>query len=181
MMVAFDASFLLYLFAPAGDVGTPLDENEKPIEFAKQRVKALFDALEAGNTKIVIPTPALSEVMVRTGVEAGQAYMALMAKTKVFRIVPFDEKSAIELPLMYGLQRKGEGLKSADAGTYAKVKYDRQIVAIACTEGCKTLYTDDQNQRKFAEKQGMKVIGLADCPVPTEDAQMQLSLASPAE
>lgn len=176
MTVAFDASFLLYLFAPAGQVGAPLGPDGKPIAFAKERVQALFLALEEQKTKIVIPTPALSEVMVRSGVEAGQSYIAIMAKKRVFRIAPFDEKSAIELPIMYGLHRRGEALKQANEGTYAKIKYDRQIVAIAFTEGCSTIYTDDENQAKFAMKQGMAVIGLADCPIPTDAAQIPLKL-----
>lgn len=174
MTVAFDASFMLYLFAPAGDVGTPLDADQVPITFAKARVQALLKALEAADTRIVIPTPALSEVMVRSGVEAGQSYLSILDKSKVFRIAAFDQIAAVELPLMYGLQRGGSDLKAATDGTYAKVKYDRQIVAIARTAGCRVLYSDDRNQRNFAKRVGLEVRGLGDCEVPADDAQGDL-------
>lgn len=174
MTVAFDASFMLYLFAPAGEVGTPLDSEGAPITFAKERVQALLKALEAADNRIVIPTPALSEVMVRSGVEAGQSYLAIIDKSKAFRIAAFDQIAAVELPLMYGLQHGGGDLKAANDGTYAKVKYDRQIVAIARTTGCKALYSDDRNQRNFAKRVGLEVRGLGDCEVPTDEAQGDL-------
>jgi len=42
LTVAFDTTFLLYLFAPDGEVGVPLDENGIPIEFVVQRVKGHY-------------------------------------------------------------------------------------------------------------------------------------------
>ena len=53
MIVAFDASFLLYLFAPAGDVGTPLDENEKA------RSKRLYRLLRNSSLDGTAMTPLL--------------------------------------------------------------------------------------------------------------------------
>jgi len=174
LTVAFDATFLLYLFREPGTVAPPLDSAGAPIPFAKERVAGLLAELQKTGTTIIVATPALSEIMVRAGVAAGQQYIALMGRARVFRIVPFDTKAAIETAIMHGHAIAGEKGKAATTATHAKLKYDRQIVAIAKTEGAHTLYTDDGDQRAFAEKQGMTVRGLADLPVPTDAGQWDL-------
>lgn len=171
MIVGADATFLLYFFAPAGTVGVPTDAHGAPISFAKERVEGLIEELGKSGARVIVATPALAEIMVRTGVVAGQAYIKLMRASKVFTIVPFDEKSAIEVALMAGHAVQGAGDRDLLVGTKAKVKYDRQIVAIAHTEGAKTFYTDDENQGKLAKRLGMVVKGLGDCLVPTTAAQ----------
>ncbi len=174
MTVAFDATFLLYLFREPGTVAPPNDAAGAPIPFAKERVAGLLAGLQKTKTTIIVPTPALSEIMVRAGVEAGQQYLALMARARVFRIVPFDTRAAIETAVMHGHAVAGEKGKSATTATHAKLKYDRQIVAIAKVDGAHTFYTDDLDQKAFAEKQGMTVRGLGDLPVPTETGQHDL-------
>jgi hypothetical protein len=176
LIAGFDATFLLYFVAPSGEVGVPLDSNNKPVEFAKERVAGLVEELGRIGARIIVGTPALSEIMVRAGVQAGQTYVGIMRRSKAFSIVPFDEKSAIEVAIMAGHAVRGERGKTANDGTHAKLKYDRQIVAIAHTEGATTFYTDDRNQRNLAVKLGMKVVGLEDCLVPTGAAQQSLPL-----
>jgi predicted nucleic acid-binding protein len=176
LTAALDATFLLYFVAPPNSVGVPLDSTGKPVDCAKDRVAGLVADLERSGTRIIVPTPALSEMMVRSGVVAGQSYISIMRKSKSFKIVAFDEKSAVEVAIMAGHTVKGEKGKAAKAETYAKLKYDRQIVAIAHTEGATTFYTDDKGQTKLAKGLGMKVVGLADCPIPTTAAQRPLPL-----
>lgn len=171
MIVGVDTSFLLYLFAPPGAVGVPLDDNKVPVTFPKERVAALLDELEKVGAKIIVGTPALSELMIRSGVEAAQSWVTIMRKSAVFKIVAFDEKSAVEVAMMAGHAVQGENRKGASDGTYAKLKYDRQIVAIARTEGAAVFYSDDHRQRNLATKLGMTVRGLADCIVPDAAAQ----------
>jgi len=112
--------------------------------------------------------------MVRAGVEAGQSYINIMRMAKVFRIAAFDVKAAVETAIMAGETTKCPSIRAAADGTYAKIKYDRQIVAIAVSEGATTLYTDDKNQQAFARRHGIKVIGIGDCLVPDLAAQMTL-------
>ena len=178
MIIGVDTSFLLYLFAPPGAVGVPLDDNNVPITFAKERVAALLDELEKVGAKIIVGTPALSELMVRSGVEAAQAWITIMRKSAVFKIVPFDEKSAVEVAMMAGHAVKGENGTDAYDGTYAKLKYDRQIVAIAHTEGATVFYSDDRRQRNLAARLGMTVQGLADCIVPAAAAQTSFTFGA---
>jgi predicted nucleic acid-binding protein len=169
-----DATFLLHFFAPVGTVGVPLDSNSQPVAFAKERVEALVKELEKTGARIIVGTPALSEITVRAGVKAAQEWIALMDKSAHFSIVPFDIKSAIQVAIMTGHSIKGEGGKAATSDTYAKMKYDRQIVAIAHTEGATVFYTDDGRQGNMATPLGMVVRGIADCPVPDGVAQMSM-------
>lgn len=171
MIVGLDATFLLYFFAPAGSVETPRDSGEQPVDFAKERVALLIEDLEKSHATLIVGTPALAEISVRAGVQAAQEWITTMKKSAIFRIVPFDEKSAIEVAIMAGNEIKGDGISVVSAETYAKVKYDRQIVAIAHTEGAKTFYTDDQRQGNLAKRLGMVVRGLEDCPAPTASSQ----------
>lgn len=170
-----DTSFLLYLFAEPGEVGTPL-QNGQPIPFAKERVAALVSELEKLKATIIVGTPAMSELMIRSGVPAGQQWLAIMKKSTVFKVVPFDEKSAVEVAIMAGHALEGEKGTIANGATYAKLKYDRQIVAIAHTEGATAFYSDDDNQRTHAARLGMNVKGLADCIVPPTASQSPLQL-----
>jgi hypothetical protein len=174
LIVGVDATFLLHLFAPPGSVGVILDAAGQPIPLPKERVQGLVADLEKTASTIIVGTPALSEIMVRAGVQAGQAWLAIMNASKAFRVVPFDTKSAIEVALMAGNTVKGQDLSGATIETYAKLKYDRQIVAIARTEGATVFYTDDDRQANLAKRLGMAAKGLADCPIPTGAAQTQL-------
>lgn len=174
MTVAFDATFLLYLFRDPGTVPAPLDAAGKPIQYAKERVEALLSELQKTRTTIVVATPALSEIMVRAGVAAGQQYMALMGRARVFKIVPFEIRAAIETAIMHGHATSGEKNRAPTAATHAKLKYDRQIVAIAKVEGVHVFYTDDGDQCGLAERQGMTVRGLGDLPIPTAASQLDI-------
>lgn len=65
--------------------------------------------------------------------------------------------------------------------TWAKLKYDRQIIAIALVAGATVIYSDDKGLRTIAMRHGIKVIGLADLDLPAEDAQGNLELTAPPE
>ena len=181
MIAGVDATFLLYFFAPAGSVGVPLDAAKQPIAMAHERVEGLIYDLEKQGATIIVGTPALAEIMVRAGVQAGQQWLDIMNKSKVFKVVPFDAKAAIEVAIMAGHEIKGEAGRNVSVQTYAKLKYDRQIVAIAHTEGGTSFYTDDGQQRGLAERLGMTVRGLADMPVPTASAQAQFRFNAPKD
>ena len=151
----------------------PLDSAQQPVTMAKERVRGMIAELEKQGATIIVATPALSEIMVRAGVQAGQTWLAQMNQSKAFKVVSFDAKSAIEVAIMAGHTIKGEKGSEATKETYAKLKYDRQIVAIAKTEGATAFYTDDGQQTNLAQRLGMTVRGLADIPIPTTSAQTE--------
>ena len=101
-------------------------------------------------------------------------------KSSVFRIAPFDNLAAIEVSLMTR-KAMGNGKKRGAANTdctWAKVKYDRQIIAIAKVHGATTIYSDDSDIHAHAEVEGLKVVRLVDIPIPQKKMKdMQEPLA----
>lgn len=165
-MVVFDASILLFVF----DENTP-----SSVPRAKERVEHLIDRLSEAGEKIVIPTPALSECLVHADA-AGPDYLAILGKQSCFRIAPFDTKAAIEAAIRTRQARDRGQPKGGDpAQAKSKVKFDRQIVAVAASESADAVYSDDAALRGYAVEAGMEAFQLSDLPLPPEDPQAALS------
>lgn len=56
--------------------------------------------------------------------------------------------------------------KSGSEQPWQKVKFDRQIIAIARVVGASKIYSDDENLAKFAKRIGIEVISIWDLPIP---------------
>jgi hypothetical protein len=99
-------------------------------------------------------------------------------KLSVFRIEPLDTRAAIEVAAMTRATLDGPSKNKRGAVTapWTKIKYDRQIVAIAKVARATTIYSDDQDIRGIAEAaaEHIRVIGLADLPLPEETRQGEL-------
>jgi predicted nucleic acid-binding protein len=175
-MVVIDATMLMLLLRPG--VSGPSDSNGAPITKARERVGLLVDQLQKAKSKIIIPAPALSEVLVRAGTAASQQIIEGINRFAAFRIEPFDVRAAIEVATMTRDALSGKGKKGGSAATWAKIKYDRQIVAIAKVCGAGVIYSDDSDIRSIAKAAGIKVVGLAELPMPPEDPQQNLPLES---
>ena len=171
-MVVIDATNLLLFLRP--DTPVSAGSDGMPIEKPKERIEYLVHTLEKSRNKIILPTPALSEALVRAGAEATQRIVESLQKYSVFRIEPFDTRAAIEVAAMSRNALKGGNKRGQSDATWAKVKYDRQIVAIAKVAGATAIYSDDGDMATLAKKDGIKVILLKDLPLPPEDAQIKM-------
>ena len=141
----------------------------------KARVDYLIERLSDAGEKIVIPTPALSQCLVHADA-AGPDYLAILGKQSCFRIAPFDIKAAIEAAIRTRQARQRGQPKGGDpAQPKAKIKFDRQIVAVAASEGASAVYSDDAALRGYAIEAGMEAFQLSDLPLPPEDPQAALS------
>jgi hypothetical protein len=150
---------------PNGPSGVPIDRP-------KDRIDYLVQQLDRAKTKIIIPTPALSEVLVRAGAEASQQIIDHLQRYSVFSIEPFDTRGAVEVATM-SREALAKGNKKGDAGgTWAKVKYDRQIVAIAKVHGATTIYPDDRDIKTLGIRAKINVVSLAELPLPAQKAQL---------
>lgn len=171
-MESIDATALMLLLRP----GTPIPHGPDglPIDRPKERIEYLVQRLDKAGTKLLIPTPALSEALVRAGVAGSQELVEKLQKFAVFRIEPFDLRAAIEVAAMSrDAMAKGNKRDKSNA-TWAKVKYDRQIVAIAKVHGVTTIYSDDGDVRTLGTQAKIKVVSVADLPLPPQKAQMDL-------
>jgi predicted nucleic acid-binding protein len=153
------------------DVNVPIDKKTGvPVDYVEARVNALIEKLEKDKIKIIIPTPALSEVLIDAGKDM-YSLMENIQKNSAFRIISFDNLAAVELAAMtYNAKKKGDK-RSGVKTTWAEIKFDRQIVAIAKVHNATTIYSDDDNLQSFAEQANINVIKLADLPIPAKKRQ----------
>lgn len=164
-MVVFDASVLLFVF----DANTP-----SSVPRAKERVEYLIDQLSEAGETIIIPTPALSECLVHAG-PARPEHLAILGKQSCFRIVSFDERAAVEAAIQtFQARQRGQVKGGNPDATKTKIKFDRQIAAIAMVEGATAVYSDDGDVRSYAREAGMDAFQLADLLLPPEDPQQAL-------
>ena len=171
MTVAIDASMLLLFLRPETPVPRGRDGKPAP-SHARERVENLIKELEESRGAVVVPAPALAEVLVRaTADEAGQ-----MRSSAVFDIVPFDVHAATELAeiMRAELAEQGRTGLRDEAETRAKLKFDRQIVAIAKVSGATELYAHDRGLVTVAARIGIRVIQLQDLTLPPGMLQQEL-------
>ncbi len=173
-MPVFDATALLHFLEP--NASAPVDPaTNEPVADAKARIDFLIETLDARRETIVIPTPALSEVLVHAG-EAGPSYLEILNGTRCFRIESFDQRAAVELAAMTRDAIAAGDLRAGIETTRAKLKFDRQIVAIARTQGQKTIYSDDGDIAKLGEALELEVVPIHALPVGPNEPQGELDL-----
>ena len=191
-MIVFDTTTLSLLFLPGVTIGSRL--TNKPVKYAKERVDALIDRIATDEDAILIPAPVLSELVVkipsradellgktrktecgairsRLGLAVRAAPFARLKKLRAtpwFRIGSFDAAAAVELGLRttkaMAAGDKREGLQA----DWTKVKFDRQIVAIALVNNAAEIISDDAAVASIGERWGVKVTSIEDLPLPPE-------------
>lgn len=160
MSVAFDATVLVDFF------------NRKLTGDRRAKLDDLVATLEKSRTKIVIPTPALTEVLIRAGKAREEVHNALTRKS-AFEIAPFDVKAAMECSLL--LEEAWSGAEKR-AITKTKFKFDWQIVAIAATRRVSTIYSEDEDMGKAAVRAGIKVVQIDALALPASAKQGKLDV-----
>jgi predicted nucleic acid-binding protein len=178
-MVVIDSTNVLLMLRP----GTPVPKGPdgSPVSRPKDRIDHLVQRLSKAKSKIIIPTPVLSEALVKAGAAASQKIVEELQKYAVFSIEPFDTRAALEVAAMSREAMAGGNKRGNSAAPWQKVKFDRQIVAIAKVHGATEIYSDDAGIAALGERAKIKVIQLADLPLPSEKAQLDFQLEPAAD
>jgi hypothetical protein len=159
-MVLLDATALLLLLNDQTPPPRDPDTNEL-ITDAHERMEALSIELSEQNEQILIASPVLAELLVKADA-AGPGYVTEFRNSARFKMCAFDQKAAIEHAI-YTRKALEEGDKNGGVPEpWAKVKFDRQIVALAVAEGVRIIYSDDKGLKAHAEQQGLTVITTAE-------------------
>jgi predicted nucleic acid-binding protein len=175
-MIAIDTN-ILCLFLYKG-CSVPDDfRTGKPIPNAEDRVKALIATIEEANDKVVIPTPALAEVLV-VAAPNFSPYLETLRSSSAFQISPFGEKAAVEWAIRTKMAKNQGDKKDGIAATWAKISFDRQIIAIALAENVSAICSADQDVHTHATKWGIQCIHLADIKLPSRVSQPGLPFPS---
>jgi hypothetical protein len=164
MISLFDTGFLYYLFDDRAKA--PKDRQGKPtVDRVQERIDYLVQSISQGRGKIIIPSPALAEFMLLAWDKYSE-YLTIIRRKAVFEVAGFDDPEAVELVEHWRKHGDGKKPKAGAAETWAKVKYDRQIIAIALTRRVECVYSTDKDLHRYANQIGMKSCGLADLPLP---------------
>jgi predicted nucleic acid-binding protein len=173
-VIVLDSTFLLLFLNDK--VQVPKDPaTGKPYEKARERIEYLIEQLSDARTPVLVPTPILAEVLVRAGGATGE-YLTKVRGVPGFRVGNFDQRAAVEVAVMTGAALSAGKKRGAarDDAPWQKIKIDRQIIAIAKTEGARRLYSMDRDLRSLAQANGLKAIDLDELPLPPLKAQSDM-------
>lgn len=170
---AFDNTMLSVLLNPGGTIPR-IPGTETPVDLAKERAEGVVEAIQRDNRKIILPTPAVAELLTAIGPDA-QQYLNIVAKSRVFDVAAFDGRCAVELAyLNRGVFKQSDSDNKAEP--YQKRKVDRQIIAICKVAGATEIYTDDKGLAKRARLCGITPISISECPIPDSARQREFVL-----
>lgn len=170
-MVVFDTSTIVLTIDPTAS--PPLDPGTgQPLTRCKDRIDLLLDTLSKAKTPILIPTPVLAEFLVKAGPDK-QAFTEKFLAFRNFQVGSFDTKAAIELAILMDPELMGQN-RLDEATSKQKVKFDRQIVAIAKVHGASTIYTSDEKLANCARNNGIQAVMTWEIPLPPDEPQGKL-------
>lgn len=161
-MIILDATFLVIFLK--SNAFPPKDRDDTPVEKFQERVDALISDLNASGQVIGIPTPAFAEVLVKAGSHR-LTWVSVLSDRYKFALLPFDSRAAIEASELIEAVKKEQ--KSQPADTWAKIKFDIQIVSIAKAENATAIYADDIGIERHGKRVRIPVYRVCDLPVPT--------------
>jgi predicted nucleic acid-binding protein len=130
------------------------------------RLQLLLETVAKAGGAIILPTPAVAELLIRTD-EGTAAWLQGLQRRNAVRVAPFDLRAAAECAFIHRLAEKAGGKRSGAkvSDPYQKIKVDRQIAAIAKVANSDLLVTGDDGLIAVC-----KFIGLATCKVDDLDA-----------
>lgn len=176
MRVAIDTNILVRLISTREDQRLVDPRSGEEIDRTAERAAALVMSLEERRATLIIPSPVLAEFLVGVEPEQMQTYIDAVQSVRCIEVAPFDDRAAIECALLVDeLERRQ---LSGEQETKAKVRFDRQIIAIAKVAGAHQLYSHDRNLLAKARAAGLNVRTLADVPVPPSQGDLLRDQAS---
>lgn len=164
MIVVLDARCLVRWTA------TDADERHH-----RTRLEYLLECVTRDRGRIVLPTPVVAELLVRTA-QATQEWLSAMERKSAVVIAPFDMRAAVETAALDASAFTAGKKRGARKDPWQQVKVDRQIIGIALARRATLLVTDDGGMRTTAQESGLQVAGLEDLPLPDSARQGQLPL-----
>lgn len=177
-MVVFDTTTILLVIDPTAR--PPVEPGTTtPVSRCAERVDFLLKGLSERGVRVMVPTPVIAEFLVKGGKNKVQ-YAQNFIASRNFVVGDFDIRAAIELVHLNDPDLSS-GKQLDPIVTKAKIKFDRQVVAIAKVEGADTLYTHDTGLRDVALANGLRVVMTWELPLPPQASQGELNLEAKTE
>ncbi|KTG25376.1 hypothetical protein AWR38_00990 [Idiomarina sp. WRN-38] len=159
-MIALDTNFIIRFILGSGGA-----------EASQLNIHVSRLLHELSESRFLIPTPALSEVLTRLSHEEMVTVCKLFSGSKNFIIQPFDMASSVEAALAAKKAMQAGNKKSGSTEPWQKVKIDFQIAAIAKVHGASCIYTHDTDIQKIAPLFDIEVSTLTDLPLLPSESQ----------
>lgn len=138
---------------------TDPEDTSQVLTRLEERVEAFVSEAQQQNHVLLVPTPVLTEFLFRVERSQIGSLLEELEGYGCFEVVDFDKSAAIECALL----PQPKQLKSvSDDSTAARVKFDRQIVAICKANSADTIWSHDRQLRNIARGQSITVKSLAD-------------------
>lgn len=143
------------------------------------RLDHLLDTVSKTGGVIILPTPAISELLVRAA-DGTSAWLAALQRRSAVRVASFDVRAATECALIHRLAVSAGGKRkgSKPGEHFQKIKVDRQIAAIARVAGSDLLVTDDENLITVCDFIGLPTKRLSELELPASAAQTKLEFTA---
>lgn len=177
--IIVDTNILINLMKTQSSTPYSLGENGfSDIADIELRSKALLEHIERSGGTIVIPTPVLAEYLFGIQGEANKIkHVELISKMNCFEIISFEDLAAIECSMLFSVQEfKQFKAKINSNETASKIKYDRQIIAIAKANQINEIWSTDAGVIRKAEEVGIIVKSLLDIQPLSLSEQIKLNL-----
>ncbi|ROM77860.1 VapC toxin family PIN domain ribonuclease [Pseudomonas brassicacearum] len=172
MRIVLDTNVLVQVLGNAKDGIVLVDPlTRHPVERAEARADALIEQVDAEGGTVLIPTPALAEYLVGIDRLFHQSHLDVINGFSCFEIVSFDQIAAVECARMVD----DNELKVLDpAATKAKLRFDRQIIAIALATNADEIWTHDAGLYSKARQCGLLAKSLGDIDPSPEQLEVDL-------
>ncbi len=160
MKAVIDTNVLIKLLDPS-NTDTMVDpKTGEGIPDAERRAAALLEYIDSRSGLAIIPAPALSEVLIGYQDEQEQfSVLEFIEGQSCFEVAPFDEIAAYECAKLLNPHELSQ-LDTTD--TKSKIRFDRQIIAIAKATNADEIWSHDRGLVKVAERVGLTTKSLAD-------------------
>lgn len=155
----------------ADPIGLKNPETGNTIERASARAAALIEQIDQRDGLVIIPAPVLAEYLI--GIDQGsyQEQIDLLNSFSCIEITSFDQLAAIECALLVNEQEH----KTLDPeATKAKLRVDRQILAMTLAIDADELWTHDTGLFKKAKASGITTKSLANVEPQPDQGKLDL-------
>ena len=173
MKVCLDATALMCLLDARMDVFSAPDGTT--VSHMQRRMEHLVATIDQAKGSVVVPTPALAELLVGAGTQRA-AMLRVLENRKAIRVEPFDKVAAVHCASLDNQAISEGDKKDGVRSSWQKVKIDRQIVAIAQVARCARIVTADPDVEKIAGRAAIETAFVWQLDLPPADAQIAMQL-----
>lgn len=166
-IISIDTNILIAPFAKDDQI-PPCVKSGKVEPYSSERTRHFLKECEKQKTRILLPTPVIAEFLVCSN-DCNEELKQLLTLSSMLNPVSFDQRAAYEHAII-----TREALSTANGktmgipGSWQKIKFDRQIVAISKSLGAEELYCADKGLAKHAETCGLTVKSFSDMEIPPD-------------